>query len=491
MNALFKPALTIGLSGDSYGGSGADLNTGSGEESRTGADAVAVAESDAELNAESNAESDAESDAGTGDVTDAGMSADTCVDQGANMNSDARVDQGENLNADTRVDPDASMNAGASVGPGVDLSASLSADPGANLGASLSVDLGANLSADLSAALSADPSADTRPDPGADLSANQSPDPDADEQEKPAITTITISAGGDCTLGMEYRASGINTFNKVFQEQGMDFSYFFKGVRDIFARDDLTIVNLEGALTDMNEPVDKQYAFKGSPSYAKILSSSGIEAVSLANNHTMDYRQAGYNDTIQHLTDEGVVCFGNERPVIINVKGVNIGLAGYYIQNDSPWQRGRIKATIDKLREDGARLIIAFYHWGDERVYHPNPIQTGIGRFTVDCGADLVLGAHPHVIQGIEVYKGKNIVYSLANLCFGGNQNPEDKDSFIFSQTFSFAGSELLEDNTATIIPLSISSTQSRNDYQPTILTGDEADRVTRKIRDASIIFSN
>jgi poly-gamma-glutamate synthesis protein (capsule biosynthesis protein) len=371
----------------------------------------------------------------------------------------------------------------ADLSPGLDLSLSLEPDGGSSIDSSTgsSADSDVNLSADLGADLGADRSDG--------LSAYQSVEQGADETKEPIVTSITISAGGDCTLGMEYRSLGANTFAAVFREQDMDFEYFFRGLRDVFDHDDLTIVNLEGALTDASDPADKQFVFKGSPSYAKILSSSGIEAVSLANNHTMDYRQSGYDDTIRYLDDEGIVCFGNERKFVLDVNGVNVGLYGYHIQNDSIWQRARIKSAIEELREAGARLIIAYYHWGEERSYQPNSVQTGIGRFSVDCGADLVLGAHPHVIQGIEEYNGRNIVYSLANLCFGGNQNPDDKDSFIYQQTFFFSEGELLEANIATIIPVSVSSTRSRNDYQPAILTGNEAERVLRKIRDASTLI--
>lgn len=104
----------------------------------------------------------------------------------------------------------------------------------------------------------------------------------------------------------------------------------------------------------------------------------------------------------------------------------------------------------------------------------------------IDHGADLVLGHHPHVLQGIEVYNGKNIVYSLGNFCFGGNSNPSDKDTMIFQQTFTVQNGELVEDNVTNVIPCSLSSESGRNTYQPTPLEGEEKDRVMAKIEEFS-----
>lgn len=98
-------------------------------------------------------------------------------------------------------------------------------------------------------------------------------------------------------------------------------------------------------------------------------------------------------------------------------------------------------------------------------------------------GADLVLGHHPHVIQGIEDYKGKKIVYSLGNFCFGGNKNPSDKDTFIFQQTFKFQNGKLIDNKSYKIIPASISSVRERNNYQPTLLKGKDAQRVIDRIK--------
>ena len=125
----------------------------------------------------------------------------------------------------------------------------------------------------------------------------------------------------------------------------------------------------------------------------------------------------------------------------------------------------------------------------DLRGNYPTEYQVNLAHSAIDNGADLVLGHHPHVLEGIEVYNGKNIVYSLGNFCFGGNSNPSDKDTMIFQQTFTVQNGELVEDNVTNIIPCSISSDSSYNNYQPTPLEGDEADRVKGRIEEYSSGF--
>ncbi len=141
------------------------------------------------------------------------------------------------------------------------------------------------------------------------------------------------------------------------------------------------------------------------------------------------------------------------------------------------------------MKADACQLVIASFHWGIERKNYPNSVQKDLGRFTIDSGADLVLGHHPHVIQGIENYKGKYIVYSLANFCFGGNRNPSDKDTFIFQQTFEFKNGEKTDSDKINIIPCSVSSVKHRNNYQSTPVEGDEAKRILQRIEKYSEIF--
>ena len=112
--------------------------------------------------------------------------------------------------------------------------------------------------------------------------------------------------------------------------------------------------------------------------------------------------------------------------------------------------------------------------------------QIQLGHIAVDEGADLVIGSHPHVIQGYEKYNGRHIVYSLGNFCFGGNPNPSDKDCMIFQQTFTVTGNDVATDDNINVIPCSISSVSNSNNYQPTPATGDEKTHIEAKIKKSS-----
>jgi poly-gamma-glutamate synthesis protein (capsule biosynthesis protein) len=265
---------------------------------------------------------------------------------------------------------------------------------------------------------------------------------------------------------------------REFEENNSDFTYFFRNVRHIFNDGDLTIVNFEGTLTDETRHRGKAFNFRAAPHFARALSSSGIDAVSLANNHSGDFFEKGYQDTKDSLNAEGVAFFGNETNTVLEVNGIKIGLFGFLTWADSREHRNSITASITDLRGKGADLIIAYFHWGIEKDYRPNSHQKNLGRFTIDSGADLVLGTHPHVIQGIEVYKGKNIVYSLANFSFGGNRHPFDMDSFIFQQTFTFDSGVLQDTNDTNIIPIRTTSVRNHNNYQPTPVEGRDAERI-------------
>ena len=279
----------------------------------------------------------------------------------------------------------------------------------------------------------------------------------AEEAKKAQDAVFTISAAGDCTLGtdenFDYETGFTGKYDAV-----QDPSYFFKEVKSIFEADDLTIVNMEGTLTEEETRADKLYAFKASPEYAKILTEGDVETVNLANNHTYDYGEKSYTDTIAALDAEGIISFGNDRTAIIEIQGIKVGLLGTYELRDHMGCEQEMKDNIANLKEQGAQLIIATFHWGEERENIPNETQVALAHSAIDNGADLVLGHHPHVLQGIEEYKGKNIVYSLGNFCFGGNSGPADMDTMIFQQTFTFVDGELQEDNVKNIIPCKISS---------------------------------
>ncbi|MFP7735905.1 CapA family protein [Priestia aryabhattai] len=304
------------------------------------------------------------------------------------------------------------------------------------------------------------------------------------EKKEATNTTIKISAAGDFTLGNDESFSYDSTFNDVAARNGLP--YFTQNVKSIFEQDDLTTVNLETTLTTATEKASKTFRFKGDPSFVNILKQGSIETVNLANNHTHDYLQQGYDDTRENLKKSGIGYFGYEDTYITTVKGVKVGLLGYPGWDDTEEIRSQIKDGIKSLKEKGAKVIIVHFHWGSERHYVPDTAQQALAKYTIDNGADLILGHHPHVVQGIEEYKNKFIVYSLGNFMFGGNKNPSDKDTFVFQQTFTIKDGKLTTNKDINVIPFRISSTTARNDYRPTPLTGAEKDRVKNKLIDVS-----
>ncbi len=298
-----------------------------------------------------------------------------------------------------------------------------------------------------------------------------------------APVRFTISAAGDCTLGGDTRSRTYNAFAGVFKKGGAD--YFFKNVREIFEGDDLTIVNLEGPLTTAKRFRDKQFAFKGDPKYAKILTEGSVEAANLANNHAKDYYDKGLSDTAAALRKADVAPFGWGKTVILDIKGVKVGLCGFGVWYMS---KGAMQKQVKALKKE-CDLVIASFHWGEEGEGRALKVQREYGRAAVNAGAGLVLGHHPHVVGGIEVYKGVTIAYSLGNFVFGGNLNPADKDTFILQETFEF-GPEGVQKAETVVIPCRISGSKKKNDYQPVPLEGDAAKRVLGRIRKLSGDFS-
>lgn len=319
-------------------------------------------------------------------------------------------------------------------------------------------------------------------------SEKKSQDTDGESEADPSLpkepVSLTVSVVGDCTLGTDENFDYDTSLNAYYESYGAD--YFFANVKSIFSADDLTIANFEGTLTDSEAREDKQFAFKAPAEFADILTAGSIEAVNTANNHSHDYGEQSFSDTMAALDSRGIVHFGYDETAVMEIKGVKVGLVGIYELNDHLGREEQLKQNIAKVKEDGAQIIIVIFHWGNEKEEVPDSNQTTLGRLAIDEGADLVCGHHPHVLQGIEEYKGKNIVYSLGNFCFGGNSYPSDMDSMIFQQTFTVDQNGLKEDNVTNIIPCSISSDYDYNNYQPTPAEGEEADRILQKINERS-----
>ena len=309
----------------------------------------------------------------------------------------------------------------------------------------------------------------------------------AEKEYTPSVQTVTVTAAGDCTLATDVNASTEGSFAAYASQLGGDYSYFLKNVAPVFAEDDLTIVNFEGTLSNQGTRQDKQFAFRGKPEYVQVLTTSSVEAANLANNHSADYGDVSLTDTIKYLNEAGISNFIGTNTAMREINGISVGLVGINALNEE--EAGKLEKAIGSVKSLGAQLVIVSMHWGEEKATAPNEQQIELAHKAVDLGADLVIGTHPHVLQGIEKYNGRYIAYSLGNFCFGGNNNPSDKNTVIYRQVFTFVDGILQEDENMTLIPATISGHDNYNDYQPAIATGDRKTEIQNRLTDYSAQF--
>ncbi len=309
------------------------------------------------------------------------------------------------------------------------------------------------------------------------------------QEAEPLIQTVTLTATGDCTLGATQTHGYAGSFHEYYDKYGQD--YFFDDVRDIFEKDDFTLVNLECVLTESTDRVEKTWNLKGKPEYVGIMTGSSVEGCSLGNNHTLDYGPQSLTDTENVLDQAGIVYGYNEHVATYTTEsGIVIGIVSANLLAQTQERANYIRDGITKLREEGADLVIACCHWGIEGDHYPNDYQKTTAHQIIDWGADAVIGNHPHVLQGVELYEGKMICYSLGNFCFGGNRNPQVKDTAIFQQTFTFVDGELQNNISAKMIPCTISSTNSVNDFQPTVASGERKATIIEELNEYSKPYS-
>lgn len=294
--------------------------------------------------------------------------------------------------------------------------------------------------------------------------------------------SVTITFLGDCTLGGEKGKSGSSlSFAKRIEQEG--FSFPFRGLLPLTENDDLTIANLEVVLSDRDlKKEKKEYNFIGKTSYTEILKLGSIDCVTIANNHTHDYGDAGYADTKDALDHAGIPWFSMETPAVWqNDSGLKIGFLGvnYSLTGN---RSKRFREQADAMRESGCAAIIVYMHAGDE--YDTSP-PTGYQKQIVDRAAEagccLVIGSHPHIVQGWDMKEGIPVVYSLGNCSFGGTTFAKDSDALAVQAVLSFELGSLTEIR-LIFIPISITSDTRHNNYSPRILEGNDAERVLQKM---------
>ncbi len=315
----------------------------------------------------------------------------------------------------------------------------------------------------------------------------------------PAEKTVTMTFTGDVTLGSEeILRSWENSFDSVAAREG--YGWFFRNMRELFSEDDLTLVNLEGALTDSPamEDTGKTFRFRGPRDFAKILTVSSIEACAISNNHILDFGGQGYLNTREALEENGILYCGNEYSFIFEKDGIRIG---FFALGNTFFEAYARKAAAEAARmraEEGVDAIVFSFHAGQEySTRHRDWDQDRRARIAIqEWGADLVIMHHPHVVQGVDRVRGRYVFYSLGNFCFGGNMQIRSlkNDPAVraletmavrivmhFDDDGTYLGQE------GRIYPCYTSSSAKQtgdpNDFQPKFVTGEEALGVIRRIQ--------
>lgn len=299
--------------------------------------------------------------------------------------------------------------------------------------------------------------------------------PEATEEPLPEERRWTLSFAGDCTIGTlhEWRGSGHN--GNMLYRIGENYDLPFSQVKAYFASDDFTLVNFEGTLTEAGNPVGKDYRFSAPQRYAKVLVEGGVDAVSLANNHSVDYREAGKADTVEALQAHEILYGDVTAPIMTELSGgLRLGVITYntvetqHAVGDLQAYRAELEPLYSACAEAGCDVILAFVHWGWEYRYQPEQWMVELGHWLVDLGCDMVVAGHAHVLQPMEYYQDAPIFYSLGNFCYGGHSNPEDKDCALVQQEIVRAPDGSISLGALKIVPCSISGDEHSNDFCPT-----------------------
>lgn len=234
------------------------------------------------------------------------------------------------------------------------------------------------------------------------------------------------------------------------------FDYPYKHLGSLFKEDDLTFINLETPVTSGGVAAkNKSYVYKSSPKALKSLAAAGVDVVNLANNHILDQGVQGLRDTLTYLKNNNLKYVGagiNKKeaftPVYYEKNGMTIALLGFTrVIPEASWRAEAkkpgvadaynsteaVKAVSQASKK--ADIVIVMAHWGQERHTSPDENQKKLGHEFIDAGADLVIGGHPHVLQGLESYKGKWIAYSTGNFIFSRSATAETWKTAIFEAT--------------------------------------------------------
>lgn len=300
-----------------------------------------------------------------------------------------------------------------------------------------------------------------------------------------ASEEIVLTFGGDCVLGTrEQWKKKKNTFDTVIAANGMEWC--FEKIREPFETDDFSTVNLEVVLQKGSKGHEKgkKYTFRGDPSYTGILSAASIEHVNLANNHYIDFGRPGRASTVEALEAGGIAYSGYTYRYVAELHGHKIGFGGC---RETVWRQKPevMREDLQALREAGCEVIVYSCHWGKEYAARHNERQEQMAQEAIKGGADLVIGTHPHVVQGIDTRDGAVILYSLGNLVFGGTHQMKTFDGLLAQAVLRF-DEQGYAGLTLRLIPVLTSGSAPENDFRPVFAEGEDAARIFDSVQQDS-----
>ncbi len=296
---------------------------------------------------------------------------------------------------------------------------------------------------------------------------------------------IVITLGGDCVLGTrEEWKNEPKTFDTVIAHKGYDWC--FEKIAEPFQNDDISLINLECVLQSHStgHASGKQYTFRGEPAYTEILRNAGIEQVNIANNHYIDFSRSGRESTRAALIEGGIGFSGYTYRSIVEVNGYKIGFAGcretVFLERREP-----VYNDLKYLKKQGCDVIIYSCHWGKEYSPTHNDRQIRMADYALKYGADIVVGTHPHCVQGIEARRGGVVLYSLGNLVFGGTHEMTTFDALIAQAVLHFDNGKY-QGVTLRLMPVLTSSCRPENNFQPEFASGEDYARIIQLIQNDS-----
>ncbi|ATW23779.1 CapA family protein [Candidatus Formimonas warabiya] len=322
--------------------------------------------------------------------------------------------------------------------------------------------------------------------------------PIKEEEETPVavpeviVPEISLIGVGDVMLARK--------LDRLISRHGME--YPFQQTRELLASADIAFANLESPLSDQGKKIEgKGIWFRGNPKNVQALSQAGFDVISVANNHALDYDSPAFLQTLEILQGAGIKPVGGGKdieqarsPVIMDVQGIKVAFLAYSEMADMIWSAKhprKLKATedmpgiaplvVEQIEEDVEQIknevdyVMVSLHWGEEYQYLPQSYQQEIAHQLIDAGVDVVLGHHPHCLQGVELYHQGLIAYSLGNFVFDQNQMEKTKQGLLLH--LKLDPTKILS---AELLPIYI------NDGQPVVAQGEMAHEILQRTCDVS-----